>query len=276
MPFHALSTLKVARAAGVHPNTVRLYESLGFISPVPRNPSGYRLFDPLHLDQMLLARLVMGGAFPGSYLRRSGVRVVRSAAAKDFQSMLIDAQDHLDNVLEERQRAEEGAAVVEQWASGENDDIENIPSLSIGQMAKELNVSIDMLRNWERSGLLTTPRNPDNRYRMYGAEEHSRLRVIRMLIRSGYSTMAVLRMLATFDSGERHNLRDVLDTPRPDEDILTAPDRWLTTLEDTEDRARAILRLAQEIAEKYAHGEPPGNSAQPSISTPELYNKTGT
>ena len=38
-----LLTSEVAAAAGVHPNTVRLYEQWGFIPPVPRGPKGYRL-----------------------------------------------------------------------------------------------------------------------------------------------------------------------------------------------------------------------------------------
>ena len=46
----------IAKAVGVHPNTVRLYEEWGFLPPVPRSPSGYRLFTAAHLDQMRLAR----------------------------------------------------------------------------------------------------------------------------------------------------------------------------------------------------------------------------
>ena len=56
-----------------------------------------------------------------------------------------------------------------------------------------------MLRNWERNGLLRVPRDPRNRYRTYSAAEIGRLRVIRVLARSKYSQMAILRMLR--DSG---------------------------------------------------------------------------
>jgi len=50
-----LRTSDIAKAAGVHPNTVRLYEEWGFLPPVPRSPSRYRLFTKHHLDQMHLA-----------------------------------------------------------------------------------------------------------------------------------------------------------------------------------------------------------------------------
>ena len=55
MPYNALSTTKIARAAGCHPNTVRLYEQWGFLPPVERSPSGYRLYTqalPRVLDVM--------------------------------------------------------------------------------------------------------------------------------------------------------------------------------------------------------------------------------
>ena len=38
----------------------------------------------------------------------------------------------------------------------------------------------------------------------------------------------------------------MLDTPRPDEDIFTAADRWLATLHSQEDLAGRVIRLIQE------------------------------
>jgi DNA-binding transcriptional MerR regulator len=56
MKSRTLRTSDVAKAVGVHPNTVRLYEAWGFLPPPPHSPSGYRLFIAAHLDQMRLAR----------------------------------------------------------------------------------------------------------------------------------------------------------------------------------------------------------------------------
>ncbi len=65
MPSHSLRTVDLARAVGVHPNTVRLYEQWGFIAPVPRSRSGYRQFTEQHLDQMRLARTALQWPYPG-------------------------------------------------------------------------------------------------------------------------------------------------------------------------------------------------------------------
>jgi hypothetical protein len=52
----------------------------------------------------------------------------------------------------------------------------------------------------------------------------------------------VLRMLTMLDAGQRHDLGRALDTPREDEDIYTAADRWLTTLEEMEIVAEKIIQ----------------------------------
>jgi hypothetical protein len=43
MPYNKLSTSKIAKAVGCHPNTVRLYEQWGLIQPVPRSAKGLSL-----------------------------------------------------------------------------------------------------------------------------------------------------------------------------------------------------------------------------------------
>jgi DNA-binding transcriptional MerR regulator len=106
------------------------------------------------------------------------------------------------------------------------------------------------VRSWDRNGLIDVPRDPVNGYRRYGALEISRLRVIRMLSRAGYSISAILRMLIQLDRGETSDLRRALDTPRPDEDAFTASDRWLTTLADQERRARTIIALIEDMIGK--------------------------
>jgi hypothetical protein len=71
-----------------------------------------------------------------------------------------------------------------------------------------------------------------------------------MLSRAGYSLSAILRMLIQLDQGDKSDLRRALDTPRPDEDVYTASDRWLSTLTDQEQRARIIIAIVEEMIQK--------------------------
>ncbi len=249
MKSRYLSTSQVAQAVGVHPNTVRLYEEWGFISPVPRGPNGYRQFSEAHLDQMRLARMTLHGPWPGQNIRQSALELVRQAASGDLGGALEQAYRHLALVQAERAQAEAATEFLERWAQGAAADVSTKP-MRISEAARFLNVTQDMLRNWERNGLLRVPRDAHNGYRLYGAAEIGRLRVIRMLLRAGYGTMAILRMLLRFDRGQKSDLRQSLDTPEPNEDVYSAADRWLSALAEQEQRAQNMIVQLEEMMDK--------------------------
>jgi len=240
MPYHALSTTKIARAAGCHPNTVRLYEHWGFLPPVERSPSGYRLYTQAHLDQMIFARTALNTPWPGRSIRRSAAELVLLAASDDLSRARQAARRHLQVVRQEMEYAEAAAAALESWAHSPPQPDAH-PGLLIRDAARMVGATPDMLRGWERDGMLEVPRDPTNRYRRYGAPELARLRVIRLLRSAGYSTMAILRMLLRLDSGQTDDLRAALDTPREDEDAYFAADRWLTTLRGQEQIAQQLI-----------------------------------
>ncbi len=245
-----LRTTDIATAVGVHPNTVRVYEQWGFLPPVPRASNGYRLYTQFHLDQMRLARTALHGGWPGRAIRRSALALVRQSASGDMRGALQQARQHLILVKAERAQAEAAADYLEKWANGELDTERTTP-LQISEAAELLNVSTDMLRNWERNGLIKVPRERGNRYRLYGPIELGRLRVLRLLYRAGYSSMAILRMVRQLERGQRTNLRQILDTPPPEEDLFTTADRWLSTLAEQEQRAREMIGQLQNMA-RYA------------------------
>ena len=233
-----LKTSDIARIVGVHPNTVRLYEEAGFLSPVPRSKTGYRLFTPLHLEQMRLARLALQWPYSGS--QQVVVELVKCAADGDLGMAMELAYEYLAQVRTEHTRAEAAIEFLERWARGQVLETTK-RTLTIGQVANHLGVTIDQLHNWDRNGLLDVPRDPQTGYRSYGAAEIGRLRVIRMLREAGYSLMAILRMLRRFDAGETEGLREALDTPGENEGLETVADRWLTTLMEQERRAHSII-----------------------------------
>ncbi|MEO8956338.1 MAG: MerR family transcriptional regulator [Ktedonobacteraceae bacterium] len=230
-----LRTSDLAKAVGVHANTVRRYADKGILPPVEHSPSGYRRFTQHHLDCLRLAWQVYGSQYPGKAIYQAGIHIIQATVSGDLRDALELAYSRLALVRAERTQADLAAALLERWAFGAPAEA-TIQPLQIGQVAQLLGISIDILRNWDRNGLIDVPRDPANGYRCYGAQEISRLRVIRMLSRSGYSLSAILRMLIQLDQGEKTDLRHALDTPRPDEDVYLASDRWLSTLTDQEQR----------------------------------------
>jgi DNA-binding transcriptional MerR regulator len=243
MPRSFLRTSDVARAVGLHPNTIRRYEEWGFLPPIPRAANGYRQFTHRHVDQLRLTRLALRISWMGGAVRRQAYAVIYNGAEGDLTLALEHAEDLQKMVRREEDLARAAAAVLEQWAHGETAPRKSSPPLSIGKTARLLTVSVDMLRSWERNGLLDVPRNPANGYRQYGPAEIDRLRVIRTLRKARYSTMAILRMMLAFEQGQRTDLTAVLDTPHPDEDAAYVTDQWLTTLTEMDTALRDMLAL---------------------------------
>lgn len=252
MSQRTFRTSELAREVGIHPNTVRRYIEWGLIPPVERSPNGYRIFTQRHLDCLSLARLVYSSYYPGKALRASATGMIESAVADDWPGALQQARLHMANVDTEIELAESTVRSLENWAARSTQPTIGTSSLTftIGQACKILNVTHDVLRNWERNGLISIPRDPANGYRRIGEPELERLRIIRLLSHAGYSMMAMLRMFIRLDAGETRNLRQALDTPNPDEDVYMATDRWLTTLYLQKEHSRKILRFIEEYLQQ--------------------------
>jgi len=235
-----LRTSEIAQAVGVHPNTVRLYEQWGYLPPISRAANGYRQFTVAHLDQMRLARTLLQWPYPGG--KEPVIQLVQRAAQGDLGRAMELAYGYLASTRSEQARAEAAVEFLEHWAAGQAIDT-TAQTLRIGAAVAHLGVTADMLRNWERNGLLDVPRDPLNGYRRYGAVQLGRARVIRVLRQAGYSVMAILRMLREFDAGRAGQLRQALDLPNDDPDVYHVTDHWLSTLADVEQRALDAIQL---------------------------------
>jgi DNA-binding transcriptional MerR regulator len=236
-----LRTSELAEAAKIHPNTVRLYEQWGLLPPAERNPfNNYRRFTQKHLDQLLLVRQVLRFTWLSGEVHKTVYEIIAQGIQDNLGGALELAYKLLSQVQAERAQAETAVRYLERWVEGVPPDATTRP-LRIGEAARLLDVTIDQLHNWERNNLLEVPRDPSNGYRLYGPDEIGRLRVIRMLIRSRYSTMSILRMLNKLDRGETDQLRQALDTPESKEDALYVTDHWLTTLAELESAAHELI-----------------------------------
>lgn len=219
-------TKEMAQLVGVHPNTVRIYEDWGYISPVPRKENGYRIYSDVHLLQMKIARLLFTCEIVQGDMRNRARQIVYASGKEDFQGALQLTTQYISHLETEYHHAVKAADVVEKWLRKES--VQGNQTYSRKEVAKLLSVTSEALRNWERNGLISVPRL-ENGFRVYGEKEVEQLRVIRSLRQAHYSLNAILRLFSTIKH-RGSTVIEILDTPSESEDIVSVTDRLITSL----------------------------------------------
>ncbi len=232
-------TSEVANSIGIHPNTVRLYEELELITKPKRKENGYRVFTDFHMEQIKLVRIALKVEVLQNGLRKQVIAIIKASAHGNFEEAIYLTENYLDQIRNEQRNAEEAIAITEKLLSGNSDDTGTI-FFTRKEAADYLQISIDALRNWEMNGLLTVKRK-QNGYRVYTDEDIRRLKIIRSLRCANYSLSAILRMLSTLSRDPEADIRQVIDTPKDNEDIISVCDKLLTSLHFAEENAEIML-----------------------------------
>jgi MerR family copper efflux transcriptional regulator len=115
-------------------------------------------------------------------------------------------------------------------------------TIGIGNLAKRAGVSIDTVRYYEKSGLLTPQARLPSGYRRYGDPQVARLRFIRRAQELGFTLKDISELLAL--SG----LRDVARVKRSAQRKLDEVEKRIAALQ------RVRIALSELIAECPGHG----------------------
>lgn len=234
-------TSQIAKLIGVHPNTIRFYEEMKLLPVISRTESGYRIFNDRHLEQLRLLRTAFRAEIISDRLRQEAYEIVKMAAADDIDGAYLRAQRYLEHLREEKAKAEEAIRITLDIIEDTGKSDETVEYSGRLEVAEMLGITIDVLRDWERNGLILVPRS-SNGYRKYGLKEINRLKIIRTLRNVHYSMMSILRMLNRLDQGDK-NVREVINTPGEEEDIVCATDRYITALSLAEKDALEMLDM---------------------------------
>lgn len=228
--FYQIS--EIAKAGGIHPNTVRMYESWGYFSPIQRRKNGYRQFERVHVYQVQLIRMALKFTWKTGGLRENALEIIFKSAERKFSgshNAAVDLHNLVTNMLLKTREAME---IVKGWMRNEYSESKIL--YSIGKSAGLLDLTADTIRNWERNGLLKVDRDPENGYRIIHASAFERLKVIKVLRQADFSMMSILRMLLKIDRGTDELPEKIIDTPGENEDIIFATDQWISHLTSLE------------------------------------------
>ncbi len=241
------TTGEMAAIVGVHSNTIRFYEEIGFITKPERQSNGYRIYTQLHLKQCRLIRRAMKAEVLQNGLRKKAVEIVRLCADLDFEGAKAACVEYCRMIETELMNARAAIRAVEDILH------QRIPAETTGigrqEAAKRLGVTSETLRTWERSGLLRIKRRA-NGYRVYDSADMRRLNIIRTLRCASYSLSAILRLMIELDRNVPCSVEAALNIPRADEDIVSVCDRLIVSLQKTLDDAKALLPMIEVMAEK--------------------------
>ena len=169
-----LRPVDLARAAGMHEQSIRKYERWGFLPSAERAPNGYRVYTERHLAALLCARTLMAGY--GWQKALTIMRLTHQGAATEALATTdaIHASLHAD-----RQRAYSTLEALSVLAGQKQ---ETAPpkrpgppgarqGLYVSEVAAAAGVAASAVRFWEAQGLLSPRRDRESRYRLYSADD---------------------------------------------------------------------------------------------------------
>jgi DNA-binding transcriptional MerR regulator len=212
-----LRPVDLARLGGISVQQVRNYVELGFLPPVERTESGYRIFTTEHAEALAVIRKVAQG---------HGWRQARTIMSSIHRGDVAAALAEVDagHAELDRERADIPAVLaafttVAAGSSAETTGRSTTGSvgapgrgrgrgggLSIGEVAEAAGVHTPVLRLWEQRGLLRPDRQPSTGYRVYDEAELRNARLIALLRRASYPfpiVRAVIDELRASGSPER-------------------------------------------------------------------------
>ena len=243
------STNQIAKIIGIHPNTVRMYEEWGLIPLAERKSNGYRIFTDFHIEQLKLARIAFQVEVLQNGLRKKAVEIIKLSANREFDQALLLAEEYRSQIQREQRNAEESIVIAKQILSGHA--AEQTPFLKRKEVSDYLDIPMDTLRNWERNGLLQVERK-QNGYRVYTSNDIAQLKMIRTLRLANYSLEAILRMLNALEHNSQADMKQILNTPQVDADIVSVCDKLMVSLRDADENAKKMIIIITEMKERFS------------------------
>lgn len=233
-------TKQVAELIGIHVNTVRFYEKMGLVSKAQRNTNGYRLFTEKQIEEFKLARTAFKSELLQNGLRKKVTTIVKLTATEQYDQAEQLTLDYLRQLEIDQNAAEEALAITKKILAKSSKTLNTEITYKRSEAAQLLNVSIDTLRNWELNGLFEIKRK-ENGYRVYTESDINYLKIIYSLRHANYSLSSILRMLTKLSSNPETDISEAINLSEETDDIITACDNLLISLEEAKQNALFIL-----------------------------------
>jgi DNA-binding transcriptional MerR regulator len=241
-------TNEIAKIIGIHSNTVRKYEEWEFITQPMREKNGYRIFDVLHIYQFKFARLALKCEIVENGLRKDAIEIIKTLAKKDYNLAIALNEQYILKIIEEEKKALKAINTVDKIIKNNINIGEK--NYTMREVLQILNLKPDTLRNWERNSLIKISKKV-NGYKIYNEKDIQVINIIRTLRLANYSLSSILRMINKINNKENIDLKTVIDKSDVPDEIVSACDRLLSSLNEIKIRAFTMREMLKEIKIKF-------------------------
>ncbi|MCP1308876.1 MerR family transcriptional regulator [Paenibacillus tyrfis] len=173
--------IEIARELHISTSALRHYESWGVVPAPDRAPNGYRLYTKVHLAYFRCLR-AMFPAF-GVGLTCQVLRLVQSGDV-DTAFWLVNKEQA--NLHHEKTVADQTLELLQnpELPLAANKKLKT--HMGIGEVAAFTGVQDSAIRHWEKEGLISPERDPENGYRIFTPMHVRQILLIRTLRRTVY------------------------------------------------------------------------------------------
>lgn len=239
-----MRTSEIAKIAQIHPNTVRLYEEWKFISPVPRKENGYRVYSNIHLQQLYIARLAFKQEFIQNNLRKMATEIVLLSGQEAFKNSLLAAQAYLSFLHSEYDFMKKAIRTVDEML---HEKTTNSQTFTHKEVAKQLQLTEETIRNWERNGLFVVSRNAQNR-RQYTASDMQKLFIIRTLRSAHFSIASILHLFEEIESVTHvTDIQSLLSSAKFKDEFYHVTDELEVNLKKAMNNVKLIIAILEKL-----------------------------
>lgn len=169
-----LRPIDIARKLDVGTSALRHYEDWGIVPPARRKANGYRTYTEEHEAYFQCIRAM----YPGF-----GMATVKKIMPLLQENKIIEALWEVNKIQADLYQRKQLAIKALEILKPDNMDSflqkRSKKWYTIGEVEQEINVPTTTLRHWEKEGLITPTRDPENGYRRYNREDIRRLLIIR-------------------------------------------------------------------------------------------------
>lgn len=178
----AIRPIDIARKLNISTSSLRHYEEWEMIPKVNRSASGYRIYTDEHVAYFECIRAMAEG-----FGIRIVAEVLKRVMAKDVDSAFWIANEAQSSLHNEKKICEKTMQKIEEASApilSQNDKREH---LTINEISNETGIKVTTIRHWEKVGLISAPRNKENKYRQFNKNHIRQILVIHALKTSMYS-----------------------------------------------------------------------------------------